>query len=283
MSFCFMLAIRTMTATDAPVALAVTKQAGWNQGETDWRRFLGMEPDGCFVAEMDGEPVGTTVTCVFGAVAWIGMVLVDKRARRRGVATGLMKHALVYLEGRDVQTVRLDATETGELVYDKLGFVREYQLTRYQGTARGATAETQVVSATPDMLPALIAFDARVAGGSREDLLNRLYSDAPCGVRVLYQQGRLEGFIMTRRGVHALQIGPCIASPAAGTILLGDMLNRCAGQPVILDVPCPNTTAIGVTESFGFKAQRHFIRMYRGCAPTGDASALWASSGPEKG
>ena len=86
-----MLAIRTMTATDAPVALAVTKQAGWNQGETDWRRFLGMEPDGCFVAEMDGEPVGTTVTCVFGAVAWIGMVLVDKRARRRGVATCLLR------------------------------------------------------------------------------------------------------------------------------------------------------------------------------------------------
>ena len=84
-----MLKLRTMTPMDAPVALALSEQAGWNQGDADWRRFLAMEPEGCFVAETNGEPVGTTVTCVFGGVAWIGMVLVDPRARRRGVATGL--------------------------------------------------------------------------------------------------------------------------------------------------------------------------------------------------
>ncbi|MCH8216209.1 MAG: GNAT family N-acetyltransferase [Planctomycetes bacterium] len=278
-----MLAIRTMTPTDAPVVLALSEQAGWNQGKADWQRFLAMEPEGCFVAETNGEPVGTTVTCVFGGVAWIGMVLVDPRARRRGVATGLMKHALAYLEGRGVQTVRLDATETGRLVYEGLSFVTEFSLTRYQGTAPPAGENAQVVSATPDMYDELIAFDARAAGANREKMLTRLFSTSPCGTRVLNRRGQLEGFITTRSGVHALQIGPCIASPSAGAILLSDMLNRCAGQPVILDVPCQNTTATRVTESLGFKAQRHFIRMYRGCAPTGDASALWASSGPEKG
>ena len=278
-----MFAIRSMTTADLPVALALTEQAGWNQGESDWRRFLQMEPEGCFVAETKGEPVGTTVTCVFGELAWIGMVLVDKRARRRGVATGLMKHALAYLEARGVQTIRLDATERGRLVYEGLSFVTEFQLTRYQGTARAATAEAQVVAATPDILPALIAFDARTAGANREKMLTRLFSSSPCGTGVLNRRGQLEGFITTRSGVHALQIGPCIASPSAGAILLGDMVNRCAGQQVILDVPCQNTTAIGVTESFGFKAHRHFTRMYRGRAPTGDAWGLWASSGPEKG
>ncbi len=31
---------------------------------SDWLRLLGMEPNGCFVADVDDAPVGTTATCV---------------------------------------------------------------------------------------------------------------------------------------------------------------------------------------------------------------------------
>ena len=54
---------------------------------TDWRRFLALQPDGCFVAECDGRPAGTTVACIFGQVGWIAMVLVDASFRGRGIAT----------------------------------------------------------------------------------------------------------------------------------------------------------------------------------------------------
>ena len=279
-----MLAIRPMTPADLPTALALTEQAGWNQGEADWRRFMAMEPEGCFVAEVDNVSVGTTIAWVFGSVAWIGVLLVEEKARRRGIATRLMHHALGFLKARGVKTIRLDATAAGRLVYERLAFVGEYELTRYEGKAahvEGRHASTE--PATPTLLPELVAYDARAAGTNREKMLIPLIPDSSHGTRVLYRQGVLDGFITTRSGVHALQIGPCVASPSAGAVLLGDMLDRCAGQPVFVDVPDNNTGARRLVESYGLKPQRHFIRMYRGHAPTGDSSLLWASSGPEKG
>ena len=92
--------IRLMTSADLDLAMRLKSQAGWNQTQADWRRFLAMQPDGCFVAELDGVAVGTAVGCVFGDVAWIAMVLVDLAARARGVGTALVQHAMSFVEGR---------------------------------------------------------------------------------------------------------------------------------------------------------------------------------------
>src|SRR3712207_6787044 len=126
--------VRPMTPADLPRGRRLSRRAGWNQTAADWRRFLALEPDGCFVAEHDGTPVGTTTTAVFGPVAWIGMVLVDAPARGRGVGTALVRHALAALDRRGVPTVRLDATPLGQPLYERLGFTGQFRLSRYEGT-----------------------------------------------------------------------------------------------------------------------------------------------------
>src|SRR5205823_2979194 len=88
----------------------------------------------CFVAELGGAAVGTTACFLFGRVAWVAMVLVDEAARGRGVGTALMRHALAFADDRGIRSVRLDATPLGRPIYEKLGFVAEYPLTRYAGT-----------------------------------------------------------------------------------------------------------------------------------------------------
>src|SRR5437899_7867264 len=93
-----MVQIRLMTGADLPLGMRLKAANGWNQTEADWRRYLDLQPDGCFVAMLDGKPVGTLTTCVFGPVGWIAMVLVDAEYRGRGVGTTLMRHALTYLE-----------------------------------------------------------------------------------------------------------------------------------------------------------------------------------------
>ena len=85
-----------MTTADLELGLRLSRQARWNQIEADWRRFLDLGGAGCFVAEVDGRAVGTTTTCVFGGVAWIAMVLVDVEARRQGVGSALLNHALEF-------------------------------------------------------------------------------------------------------------------------------------------------------------------------------------------
>lgn len=278
-----MITIRTMTTADLTTTMHLSNQARWNQTEADWQRFLVMEPKGCFVAELDGLVRGVTVTCVFQSVAWIAMVLVEASHRRRGVATALMKHALVFLKNQDVKTIRLDATETGKLVYDKLGFSPEYSVTRYGGIAASNKAHPQVLEATPDRLKELIVFDSQAAGTDRTKMLTPLFSESPHGTHVIYQQEKHAGYIMTRSGVHALQIGPCVALPSTGASLLRSTLSNCNGLAVYIDVPSDNIAAVRTVESTGLEVQRHFTRMYHGLPPEGKPCMLWASSGPEKG
>jgi GNAT superfamily N-acetyltransferase len=275
--------IRTMTTDDIVLGLRLSRQAGWNQTGADWLRLLYFEPEGCFVAELDGSAIGTTTTCVLGQVAWIAMVLVDESHRRRGIGTHLLRHALDHLDSRQVPTIRLDATELGRPVYEKLGFVPEYDLARYQGIAPSCQASLTVAEPTSDTYPDIIEFDKIITGTNREKMLIRLFEEFPQGLRTLPRQGKIEGYVTMRPGANAVQIGPSVAANDAGPALLCDALGRCAGKYVFLDIPLENTGAVRVAESSGLGIQRCFTRMYRGKKVTDTIEALWASSSPEKG
>ncbi len=272
-----------MKTDDLALGLRLSRQAGWNQTEADWLRLMYFEPEGCFVAELDGSGVGTTTTCVLDHVAWIAMVLVDENHRRKGIGTHLLRHALDYLDSRHVPTIRLDATVLGRPVYETLGFIPEYDLARYQGIALSCPAFLTVANATSDTYPDIIEFDKLITGTNREKMLTRLFEEFPHSLRTFRRKGKIEGYVMIRPGANAVQIGPCIASSDAGPALLRDALNHCTGKYVFIDIPYDNAGAVKTAELSGLEIQRCFTRMYHGERVNDKLDALWASSGPEKG
>jgi GNAT superfamily N-acetyltransferase len=272
-----------MTVLDVPLGMRLKSQAGWNQTEADWRRFLDLEPDGCFVAELDGEPVATTVVCTFGPIAWVAMVLVDAVVRGRGIGTALMQHALAFLDERGVRSVRLDATPLGRPLYEKLGFVAQFELARHGGVLPPAPRATGVESARPGDFEGLFALDRAVTATDRRPLLLRLFAEQPDAVRLVQRDGRCMGFVTVRPGTRALQIGPCIASVEAGPLLFADAWHRYAGEYVFIDIPTGNTRAAAMATARGLTVQRHLLRMCRGEVIVERVEELWASSGPEKG
>lgn len=271
-----------MTADDIPLGLKLSRQAGLNQTESDWLRFLKMEPDGCFVAEFTGHSVGTITTCIFDSIGWVAMLIVDVDYRGKGIGTELFKHSLTYLEKKKVETFRLDATSHGQPIYEKLGFLPEYRLARYEGIAP-LTRETQVRKAVPAIYKNIIEFDGLMSGTNRGKMLVRLFDEFPDDIRFVQNGDRIEGYILTRPGGNAVQIGPCFATAEAGSVLLYDALNRYVGKSVFIDVPLDNIDAVKIVESSGLRIQRYFMRMYRGRAVKDNINVLWAGSGPEKG
>jgi ribosomal protein S18 acetylase RimI-like enzyme len=281
-----MIHIRTMISGDLPIAMRLVEQAGWNQIEADWRRFLTMQPEGCFVIELDGVAIGTTVTCIFDDVAWIAMVLVDKAMRGRGFGTALMCYALAFLDGRRVVSIRLDATSLGQPLYEKLGFKPQYVLARYEGVPSGAfiaNNPAHVREYRPGDVERIMAIDRTVTRTNRRKLVEQLLVEGPDSLRVVEQRGKLLGYLMVREGRNALQLGPCIASAEAGAALLGHAAATWSRQPIVLDTPIPNKPAVQIAESLGLKVQRGFVRMCRGREVQEDVARLWASSGPELG
>jgi GNAT superfamily N-acetyltransferase len=272
-----------MTAADLPLGLRLSRQAGWNQTEADWRRFLALQPDGCFVAEADGVAVGTTTTSIFGNVAWIAMVLVDEPFRGHGTGTALLGHALAFLDELRISTVRLDATPLGQPLYERLGFVEQYRLARYEGTLPPAPGAGACPAASPDTWETLAALDASVPATDRQRLLQGLFAEQPGWVRLARDGDRLGGFLAARPGHQALQLGPAIATPQAGPQLFADAWHRHAGRRVFLDIPVSNQAATRLAAAHGLSVQRHLTRMCRGVPCLERIDWLWASSGPEKG
>lgn len=269
------LRIRRMTVRDLALGMHLKHQAGWNQTEADWRRCLALQPDGVFVAELGGKPAGTAATCIFGPVAWIAMVLVDTAVRGRGIATTLMQHALRFLDERGVRSVRLDATPLGRPVYEKLGFVVEYSLARYEGQPHVARAE----SASPPNLESIIELDRTATATDRRALLTQLVAEHPDFF--LLVPG--EGYLGARPGSRAVQIGPCIATAETGPQLLATAFHRWAGQSIFLDIPTDNQEPVRLAEAAGLTVQRPFWRMSRGEPVPERRDLIWASFGPEKG
>ena len=271
-----MLSIRMMTAGDFALGDRLRAEAGWNQTEDDWRRFLHLQPDGCFVAEWDGRPAGTAVTCTFGPVAWVAMVLVDRSLRKLGIGTQLMNHALAWLDRRAVPSVRLDATPLGRPIYQKLGFMDEYELVRMQGVAPDTPAPREP---QPCDLDLLCRVDEQVSATPRQRLLAALVEQQPDSVRT-----EADGYVLFRPGVNAVQIGPAGAwAPAVGQTLLDWALSRCAGRMVFVDIPVVNRPAIAWAAARGLVEQRRLMRMCRGPRPADRPPWIWASSGPEMG
>jgi hypothetical protein len=139
------------------------------------------------------------------------------------------------------------------------------------------------VKAAPEMFANIIEFDRKKTGTNREKMLSSFFEEFPEDVYVVLHGDIIEGYIISRPGANAVQIGPCIANGDAGLALLQDALFRCAGKPVFIDVPVDNTDALRIAESSGLKIQRNFIRMYRGERIKDEVEAIWSSSGPEKG
>ena len=279
-----MLRIRGMTVADIPLGMRLKEQAGWNQVEADWRRLLDLQPDGCFVAELDGSPAGTVTTCRFGLVAWVAMMLVDKSFRSHGIGRALMTRALEDLDSAGIRAIRLDATPLGRPLYESLDFEAEATFAKYLGVlppADGPPLPNEMRA--PDVVEALTALDLHVTGTNRGRLLLRLTNEYPNSLRVAIEAGEIEGFLLARPGSKARRIGPCIASVLAGPRLLDDAGRTYAGEVVTIDIPIDNAPAVALAASWGLGVSGLLSRMGRGVRVKEDLNKVWASAGPEKG
>jgi GNAT superfamily N-acetyltransferase len=295
----FAVAIRNLRDEDIPFAMELKNIAGWNQIESDWRRYMELEPNGCFIAEVDGRKAGTATAIRYGSeVGWIGMVLVHPDMRRYGIGTALLKRTIRYLQELGVKSIKLDATPMGKKVYVPLGFVDEYDLDRYEGVAAPALPEQKASQAagasgstdkvellTVQMMEELIAYDAGHFGVSREDVLLKLVAAGlPYGT-VIRRNGRIAGYLLAHEGYEAIQAGPWAADdPQIAESLFAALLVKAEGRKLLLDVPGPNQEGAALMAKYGFTVQRGFARMYLGAnGRPGNPACIYATSGAEKG
>ncbi|HET9321016.1 MAG TPA: GNAT family N-acetyltransferase [Bryobacteraceae bacterium] len=274
---CSAAQVRLLTTADIPAGVRLKAAAGWNQTEADWRNVLALAPDGCFGINYDGDLRATATAVCFGPeLAWIGMVLTQHEYRGRGFARRLMEHALAYLRARQVDWIKLDATNMGLPLYERLGFRAEAAIERWLR----APAPAPVYGTTLPYAPNT-ALDRAASGTDRGRLL---------AVLAGFESASISGaFAMGRPGSQAAYFGPCVArSAGAARDLIAWFLNRHAGDSVYWDILPANQDAVAIAREFGFARARELVRMaipgVESPAPLANNNALvFATAGFEFG
>jgi GNAT superfamily N-acetyltransferase len=280
-----------MTTGDIPGGIRLKEVAGWNQTRQDWERFLASSPKGCFVAEVEGTICGTATTISYeNRLAWIGMVLVDPEHRSRGFGTRLLEKAIGHLDELQVPTIKLDATPQGKPIYEKLGFVSEWELERWtlQRTAiEGSKLPDRDLhkTMTSDLLESILRTDREVFGADRGFLLRNLHEDEPAFTLGNILDEVVEGYAFGRRGSFADHLGPWFATNSdSARRLLEAFLTRSKREVLIVDCLKANPFATSLLRSLGFVFSRPLTRMYRGPNnQPGRSDNLCAILGPEFG
>jgi hypothetical protein len=120
-------------------------------------------------------------------------------------------------------------------------------------------------------------------GYDRSPLIKELCRDPANSLATYGTDLAIGGFVITRPGRVASQIGPCIAnSTEVGETLLEKAISSCVGE-VFVDIPLSNQAAVNKAASLELTPTREFIRMCRGTPVEERIDKLWCSSGPEMG
>jgi GNAT superfamily N-acetyltransferase len=278
--------LRVMTRQDIPGGVRLNTIVGWNQTEADWTRFLDASPDGCFVMDDDGKIVGTSATIPYERrFAWIGMVLVDPDYRNQGIGNSLLRRAIEHLDGTGIPTLKLDATPAGKPLYEKMGFVTEYEIDRWILKRSVTRNPATTISVLPtDLLKQVFEYDREVFGADRSALLSSLSDHAPSLV-VVPSWFERQGYAFGRHGLTADHLGPWMArDDRTAEILLKEFLQRSTRETIIVDALKSTRATSELLREQGFQPARPLTRMYRGPNEfPGNQTFLCAILGPEFG
>jgi GNAT superfamily N-acetyltransferase len=207
--------------------------------------FFGRPFFHSIVAEAEGKIVGCANALFNPKAGWLGNIIVLPDYHRRGIGGALTRGLMDFLNGRDCPSHVLIATESGEPVYRKLGFVTR---STYTFLRREAPAEQQKIEhvrqAEPRDFPSILEIDREISGEERSPFLEQFLAGS-----WKYQSGPdrpVEGFFLP-----GLEQGPILAlNPEAGLALLRFKLSL--GCTAVI-VPTANETAIDYLVRNGFR------------------------------
>jgi GNAT superfamily N-acetyltransferase len=269
------LPIVQLDAGDAAGGLALSTEARWNQNEADWQFFLSK---GIVfgVRDRNGHLVATSALLPYtDGAAWISMVLVTQRWRRRGLATRLVDTCMHTANNLGL-TIWLDATPEGAAVYGPLGFTPTLQLRRLRLEQTPTAASGSAFRA--GQLSEFITCDISAMGFDRRELLGVLA--ARPGSKLLSNG---DAMALIRDGRAVRHLGPLFAdTPASALGMVRDIIASESGAILMDAVATQDAFLKGLTDT-GWMLERSFQRMRFGRVTCEAAELPFAVAGPEYG
>ncbi|BCU81489.1 N-acetyltransferase [Polycladomyces abyssicola] len=254
------LTIETLTETDVHDVVRLSNLLERGYAESEIRMILQA---GNLLGHRSGEGTIVSTAAILpyqGNLASLGVVMVDYRYRRRGLATRLVQTCMDIVPEYSVMLV---ATDEGKPLYEKLGFrtvdtlhrmiAGEYQ---YQRPAHLQMQYTQFCSIDEQDLPELLKLDQEAFGADRSKFLNLRLRQAKYTSILRNHAGRCTGYALAVPTPELLVIGPVVAPDSRLAFLLIDDIARRYQGKIQINIPSVHQDLIRFLMRCGFKLAR---------------------------
>ncbi len=275
------LAIRRMKRVDLERVLDWAADEGWNPGVCDAGPFLAADPDGFFIGEIDGRPVGAVSAVAYDEhFGFGGLYIVRPEFRGQGHGRELVKVVFQYLEGRNIG---IDGVVVMEANYRTLGFRTAYRHVRHEVIAKPAAAAGPVELGQISF-DQLVDYDARLFSTRRPQFLRSWIAQPGTTALGHMRDDRLIGYGVLRRCRKGHKIGPLFADdPQVAEEIFQGLSAAAPGELVYLDIPDANEAALALAERHGMKPVFETARMYTGVPPKIELNQVYGATTLELG
>jgi N-acetylglutamate synthase-like GNAT family acetyltransferase len=262
-----MFHVKEMSPEDLKFAVRITDTMGWNLIEEDFKFFMQLEPDGCFVLLSDSERIGLATTVNFGEIGWIGNVIVDQNQRKQGAGSLLVEHCANYLRSKRVETVSLYAYIDRIHFYERLGFQYDSEFTVLKGKGFSSLVKASLKEAAKKDAQKIIDYDCSCFGASRGKLLEPILFDPDNLCYISIEDRRISGYAAAKVYGQTAEIGPLVCPLGRNDLaidLLKAILHRLSGLEVSMCLPKKEHAIFNMLTDAGFKENFLVARMFSG-------------------
>jgi len=255
------LKIRKMSREEAEFAIDMAAAEGWNPGIHDGEIFYEADPEGFFIAELEGKPAGCASAVAYDdSFGFLGLYVVKPEFRKKDIGMKLTEKCMEYLGDRNIG---LDGVVENEKKYQKImKFKSSYSNLRFEGSGGGEVPEGLVkVSEVP--FEKLLEYDRRIFPAPRPDFLKK-WVDQPDSYAFAALEGeKIKGYGVIRKCRTGYKIGPLFADyQDTAEKIFRALRASVPNEPVYLDVPEPNEEAVEIAKKYRMRVMFRTIRMY---------------------
>ncbi|TFZ05456.1 N-acetyltransferase [Ramlibacter henchirensis] len=267
---------RTMSRDEVALAIDWAAREGWNPGLHDAETFPAADPQGFFVATLDGEPVASISVVKYGpGFAFLGLYIVRPECRGRGLGRRVWQHGMASAHGRQVG---LDGVVAQQPNYRKSGFELAWRNVRHEGHGgTQAPEDARLVDLAGIPFDVVCAYDKSYFPAARTAFLRAWFTQPDAAARGWIEDGRLQGYGVVRRCRSGWKIGPLFAEREriAECLFLALCSQAGADEPVYLDLPEANAAAVALAQRHHMRIVFETARMYTGRPPAVNMHGLY--------
>lgn len=257
--------VNKITKEQMSFLIQMAKEQGWNPGLDDADAFYAADPDGFFIAELEGEPIGCISAVSYSDnFGFVGFYVMKKGFEGNYFGSQLALKATRYLYGKNVG---LDGVIDRIDNYTRLGFKFAYPNARYEFLVPDVLEHTlcgKIQTYSDELYSAVCQYDTQCFPADRSKFLKTWLNTPNSQTKVIVDNGRIRGYSVVRKCDSGYKIGPLFADGLlqAENLFLEIISTLPAGEKVFLDIPEINMDAKILTAKYEMKKVFETARMY---------------------